>query len=109
MVALYDPKVPNHSYAAPNKFYEALALGRPLIMFKNTGMDVIVEENNIGVVCEDNIDSLRRAIKNLADRKEEFPIIAQREKELFKKQYSWSIMENRLKKLYADLLGEQDK
>lgn len=109
MVALYDPKVPNHLYAAPNKFYEALALGRPLIMFKNTGMDGIIEENNIGVVCEDNIDSLRSAIKNLADRKGEFPIIAQREKELFKEQYSWSIMENRLRKLYADLMGEQDK
>ena len=37
MCAIYDPKVPNHYYAAPNKFYEALMLGMPLIMAKGTG------------------------------------------------------------------------
>ena len=38
MTAIYDPTIGNHYYAAPNKFYEALMLGKPLIMVKNTGM-----------------------------------------------------------------------
>ena len=34
MTAIYDPNISNHYYAAPNKFYEALMLGKPLIMVK---------------------------------------------------------------------------
>lgn len=29
ITAIYDPSVPNHFYAAPNKFYESLMLGKP--------------------------------------------------------------------------------
>src|SRR5699024_3494791 len=36
LTALYDPSVKNHKYAAPNKFYESLMLGKPVIMIENT-------------------------------------------------------------------------
>ena len=32
LTAIYDPAVKNHYYAAPNKFYESLMLGKPVIM-----------------------------------------------------------------------------
>ena len=38
MLAIYDPNIDNHKYAAPNKFYESLLLGKPVIMVKKTGM-----------------------------------------------------------------------
>lgn len=56
MCAIYDPSVPNHFYAAPNKFYEALSLGKPLIMARNTGMASIVEEYGIGEVIDFNVE-----------------------------------------------------
>ena len=70
MLALYDPAIPNHAYAAPNKFYEALALGKPIIMFANTGMDIVVRENQIGAVCDPTNDGIVCAIQSLISQKE---------------------------------------
>lgn len=103
MIALYDPKVPNHYYAAPNKFYEAMMLGKPIIMVKNTGMDEIVSKHNIGEVIEYNPDSFEKALATVINRKAEWPAICSRMKQLYHKDYSWSIMERRLLELYESL------
>lgn len=65
MTAIYDPKVPNHRYAAPNKFYEALMLGKPIVMAKNTGFDEIIEENNIGCLIEYSKSGLKMVFIHL--------------------------------------------
>lgn len=103
MTAIYNPKVSNHYYAAPNKFYEALMLGKPLIMVKNTGMSDIVEQNRIGEVIDFNIESLETAILKLVKRKNEWPEISYRMKELYNDEYSWAKMEERLVGLYKNL------
>ncbi|MDY6316445.1 MAG: glycosyltransferase, partial [Oribacterium sp.] len=52
MTAIYDPILKNHRYAAPNKFYEALMLGKPLIVMENTGIDKTVADAHIGWVIK---------------------------------------------------------
>lgn len=106
MTAIYDPKVPNHNYAAPNKFYEALMLGKPLIMVKNTGMDEVVSLHDIGEVIEYDKRSLENAIVNLVRRKTEWSDIALRMQSLYKKDYSWDEMEKKLLELYGDISKE---
>lgn len=103
MLALYDPAVPNHAYAAPNKFYEALALGKPLVMFHKTGMDGIVAEHGIGAVCEPTEDGLRAAFEELLNRQSEWEGMSQTMRTLFEKDYCWDIMEKRLVSLYQEL------
>lgn len=103
MTAIYNPEVSNHYYAAPNKFYEALMLGKPLIMAKNTGMSDVIEQHRIGEVIEYNIGSLESAIENLVKRKAEWPKISRKMKEIHNKDYSWNQMENRLIELYREL------
>lgn len=34
LFATYNPEIPNHKYSAPNKVYEAMALGKPIIVCK---------------------------------------------------------------------------
>lgn len=104
MTAIYNPAIPNHRFAAPNKFYEALMLGKPLIMVKNTGMDSIVEENKIGEVIEYNTDSFAAAIKRLVSNQSDWKNISYRMKELYKINYSWREMERRLTTLYEKLM-----
>ena len=104
MLALYDPLVPNHAYAAPNKFYEALALGKPLVMFRNTGMANVIEENDIGVICEPTEQGLEDAFKTLINRNEEWLDMGERMQTLFREHYSWNIMDKRLKGLYLDMM-----
>lgn len=103
MTAIYDPEVSNHYYAAPNKFYEALMLGKPLIMVKNTGMSEVVAENNIGELIDFNQESLQQAIEKLIERKKEWPEIARKMKLLYEEQYSWGEMEKRIITLYSNL------
>lgn len=101
MCAIYDPAVPNHFYAAPNKFYEALMLGKPLIMARNTGMASVVEEQHIGEVIDFNTESFNAAIDRLIENRSTWPEIAAKEAELYQTMYSWKEMERRIRLLYG--------
>lgn len=102
MCALYDPVVPNHRYAAPNKFYEALALGKPLIMAKNTGMSQVVEDNQIGEVITYNKNELNEAIDRLIQRRND-ATCSERMSDMYATLYSWKIMKERIEQLYQKL------
>lgn len=103
MTAIYDPDVSNHYYAAPNKFYEALMLGKPLIMVKNTGMSEVVAENNLGELIDFNSESLQKGIESLVRRRKEWPEISRKMKVLYEECYSWDKMEERITELYSNL------
>lgn len=107
MTAIYDPDVINHYYAAPNKFYEALMLGKPLIMVKNTGMDDILVEHDIGVVTEYNVRAIEEGLEKLVERKDEWPSMSERMKNLYCNSYSWTTMERRLFDLYDGIKAEK--
>ena len=103
MCAIYDPSVPNHYYAAPNKFYEALSLGKPLLMARNTGMASVVEEHGIGEVIDYNFDSLNGAIDRLIAERYRSGEIAKKAKALYNSKYSWKQMERVIKEIYTEL------
>lgn len=103
MTAIYDPKVPNHKFAAPNKFYESLMLGKPVIMAYNTGFDEIIKKNNIGCLIEFDESGLSNGLNNLIQQKDEWLSMSERMKKLYKEQYSWAEMERRLVELYASI------
>lgn len=103
LTAIYDPTVENHKYAAPNKFYEALMFGKPLIMIHNTGMDHVVDEYQIGATIDFTAESLSKGIDVIISEKGRWNEISKTEKTLFEEQYSWDIMGKRLQKLYKDL------
>ncbi|MBP2657625.1 MAG: glycosyltransferase [Firmicutes bacterium] len=103
MTAIYDPAVGNHYYSAPNKFYEALMLGKPLIMVKNTGQDEVVSQNDIGEVIDFNVESLKVGIDRLIKRKAEWSKISIKMKRIYEQDYSWDKMEKRLVRLYRNI------
>ena len=103
MTAIYDPKIPNHKFAAPNKFYEALMLGKPVIMARNTGFDEIIESNNIGCLIEFSEKGLSIGLNKLMRQKNEWNSMSKRMKKLYEEQYSWAEMEKRLIELYAGI------
>ena len=105
LVAFYETHLRNHVYAAPNKFYEALAIGKPLIMLKGSGMSEIVEREKLGAVIEPTGQSLKNGIKTIIKLKEDKDL-KKRMTKLFEKNYSWTIMEKRLFDLYENLKGE---
>ena len=102
MTAIYDPTILNHQYAAPNKFYEAIMLGKPIIMVKNTGWDKVVEDNQIGCLIDYSKEGLHLGLERVANLVNDVNIET-RSKKLYQNEYSWDLMEERIKRLYSDL------
>lgn len=63
--AMYCKDNPNHIYAAPNKYYEALLLGKPLITTKGTIVGDKIEHFNTGWAIEESIEDMRNLINSL--------------------------------------------
>lgn len=103
MTVLYDPAVPNHNYAAPNKLYEALMLGKPFVMCRNTGWDSVVEAEGLGELIECSKEGLREGLDALYNKKEQWKDISCRGKALYKSRYSWDVMKSRLDNLYDEI------
>lgn len=100
MTAIYSPNKRNHYFAAPNKFYEALMLGKPIIMVKGTGMAEVVEKNKIGEIIEFNKKSLEEGMERLKNRKGDWENIGKKMQEIYAKEYSWNEMKRRIIELY---------
>jgi len=94
--AIYDPDFRNHKLCAPNKFYEALALGKPLIVCRGTGIDKIVADNNIGIVIDYNANQFYKALKYLIDNEAVCKAMGERARNIYENQYRWSIMKAKL-------------
>ncbi len=110
LTALYDPTLKNHQYAAPNKFYEALMLGKPLICAKNTYIDEIVERKKLGWVLnvpEKDFESEFNHALDLAItcNSEEYSQISETAKKIFAECYDWKKMKDMLAKVYCDVQG----
>lgn len=101
MMAVYDPSIRNHKYAAPNKFYESIMLGKPIIMAFDTGYDDVIIKNDIGILTEYSISGISRAIKKLGERKEEWYAMSKRATDIYNSCYSWKIMEERIEQMYS--------
>ena len=101
--AIYEPTIRNHRLCAPNKFYEALALGKPVIVCRGTGIDQIVEENNIGCVIDYDAEQFYDALRRLCadgDARRQMGVRARR---LYDEKYKWDIMKRILLETYSQL------
>lgn len=101
--AIYKPTIRNHRLCAPNKFYEALALGKPVIVCKGTGIDRIVNENHIGIVIDYNAVELYKAIRKLVSEPDKCEEMGRRARRLYDEKYNWGIMAKRLLNVYKEL------
>lgn len=103
IAAIYEPTIRNHRLCAPNKFYEALALGKPVIVCRYTGIDKIVENCQIGVVIDYNVQEFYDALNYLKANPEMCREMGIRARELYQKKYRWSLMAEKLLEIYKSL------
>ena len=103
MVALYDPEISNHRYCAPNKLYEALMLGKPLLMCENTGWDRLFQEEKIGCLIPYSQEGIAQGLNKLYEVKENWPAMSEAGKRLYRQRYSWETMKQRIRKIYTEI------
>ena len=63
--AMYSKVIPNHIYAAPNKFYEALFLGKPLFTTDGTIVERKVKDLRTGFTSEESLEEIEAVINSI--------------------------------------------
>lgn len=66
--AMYSKTNPNHIYAAPNKFYESLFLGKAIFTTKGTILEKKVEEAGIGYISEEKEIDIVNKINTITNK-----------------------------------------
>lgn len=104
LFGLYDPIVPNNRFASPNKLFEAMMCGKPIVVSDGSSMTEIVRSENCGVIVPyGDVKAIKEAIVKLnsdADLRQQFGANGRR---AYEERYTWDIMERRLIDLYEGL------
>lgn len=102
MFAIYDPAVPNHKYSAPNKVYEAMMTGKPIIVAKGTGIDSIVKDNNMGIVMDYSKEAFNETLNKIVHNELDINKMGINANEAYGN-YSWEEMKLRIQDIYSGL------
>jgi len=104
LTAIYDPAIANHRLASPNKLFEAMMLGRPVIVARGTNIDRLVEEHGCGIVVPYGDEAaLEGALVRLAADPSLRRRLGRAGRKAYLARYTWTMMERRLGDLYASL------
>jgi glycosyltransferase involved in cell wall biosynthesis len=108
LFATYDPQIPNHRFSSPNKVFEAMLLGKPIIVARNTNMDRMIEGAQCGIVVEyGHVLDLERTLAQLEQDPALRQTLGQNARLAYQTLYSWEEMDKRLKKLYGEVCQDQ--
>lgn len=102
IVALYEPSNRNNILASPNKIYDALCIGRPVVINVEAAVSDWVDEQGVGhLVRYGSVDDLSDVVDRLkaSDVRE----TAHRLRALFREGYSWDVAEQAMLDAYAAL------
>jgi glycosyltransferase involved in cell wall biosynthesis len=88
---------------SPNKLFEAMVCGRPIIASKGTYSGKLVEELTIGVSIDFSEKSLIQAVKKLRDDPELCEKYGHNALNAALSEYNWENQEKKLLQLYDEL------
>lgn len=104
LFTLYDPIIPINKYASPNKLFEAMMCGKPILVSEGTATARIVKEENCGLVVDcNNTDEIKNKIITLKKNPELCKRLGDNGKKAYEQKYSWALMEQRLLSLYQQI------
>jgi glycosyltransferase involved in cell wall biosynthesis len=101
LIATYDPRISNNRYSSPNKLYEAMMLGKPIIVAHGTNVDRIVEKMDCGIVIDyGDKSALEAALTILQEDSALREQYGRKARDAYDNVYSWLNMKIRLLHLY---------
>ena len=106
LIATYDPAIPNHRFSSPNKVFEAMLLGKPIIVAQDTNMDRIILKADCGLVIPyGDKSALEAALSRLDSEPATLEGLGANARQAYESTYSWKIMQHRLVNLYQQVAG----
>jgi glycosyltransferase involved in cell wall biosynthesis len=95
------------SRVVPNRLFDALSIGRPLIISSDAHISGWVAQRDYGFAWKSgDVDGLSRIILSLKERRKSLPGFAARLRSDYVREYTWACMEKRLKSMYVELQSE---
>jgi len=104
---MFDPSDPNNVTGSPNKQFEAMVCGRPIICTKGTHSGDVTEQEEVGLAVEYNVEALREAIIMLRDDPDLRERLGRNALKAAINKYNWGNEERKLVELYEQVNGEQ--
>lgn len=107
MVMAIQPTTLNHRYTTPQKLFEALAAGVPVVASDLPGMADIVEATGAGVVCDPTSPtSIATAIREILQQPAtDLTAMRERARRAANETYNWDRQATALFEVYRRLLG----
>lgn len=110
LFAFYSPEVPANKWASPNKLFEAMMCGKPIIVSDGSSMANIVREENCGLVVPyGDVQTIRGAIVQLKSDPGLRQKLGANGRRAYEGKYDWQIMEQRLLTLYQQISNKVSK
>jgi glycosyltransferase involved in cell wall biosynthesis len=104
IVALYDPRIPNNVYASPNKLFEAMMCGKPIIVNSGTSMADIVDKEKCGLIVKyGDVNELKNALNKLKNNKPLSTLLGDNSQRAYTQKYNWQLMEQTLISIYQKM------
>ncbi|MGQ9628036.1 MAG: glycosyltransferase family 4 protein [Anaerolineae bacterium] len=104
LFAFYDTSIPANRYASPNKLFEAMMCGKPIIVSGGSSMADIVRKENCGLVVPyGDVAAIGEAILRLKNDPSLRKRLGENGRTTYEEKYSWRIMEQRLVSAYRHL------
>ncbi len=103
LFATYDPSIKNNRYSAPNKLYEAMALGKPVVVSRGSCSDELVLEEKTGLIIGYAAAEFWEAVATLEKDPGLCNELGRNGLRAYATKYEWNIMKERLADLYSSL------
>ncbi len=108
VVMMMNPEVEWHRIAMPNKLFEAMAAGVPIIASESTTYGDVVKKENCGVVIPyGELGLLKKTIMELADNPTLREQLGRNGFNAAKREYNWERQKEKLIAVYNDLLDNR--
>ncbi len=104
LLATYDPALKNNRLGAPNKLFESMGAGRPIVVTKGTYAGQVVESTGSGLTAEYDGKSALTVISRLLADNELYSKCAKAGKLAHENQYNWQAQEKKLLAIYSSFL-----
>lgn len=107
LFATYDPSILNHRYSSPNKIFEAMMLGKPVVVARDTNMDRMIEAAACGLVVPyGDCSALEGALSQLAGDAGLRQRLGENARRAYDQTYCWDRMKERLVALYRAVVPQ---
>ena len=104
-LVIFKP-APNHMRAQPNKMFEYMSAGLPVIASDFPLWKEIISENECGVLVDpENPEDIAEAMRWILNNPEEAEAMGLRGQKSISETYNWSVEEGKLTTLYDQLLA----